>query len=282
MRHTLLFVLLVSFGLSLEAQKFRSDDPLEGEPKPAPAEKAARRNLSDVYDFFSHTLDTPGELNRNQREPIPAQAVNTLGEPMQGAWWVKRHYYTPMSIEQLISGPGSAHPPSAEGPWTVVGAKTEGITPGFVMLDANQQLYFIKFDPRTNPEMATGADHVSIRLVHALGYHVPENYVVEFSENMLVLGEDVTLADRLGRRRRMTHRDLNEMLLKVPKQKDGRFRATASRAFDCSVFDGKYVTGDIDDSYLERLSFNRSDEMKLRRDVELGNDQTILDLHNHA
>jgi amidophosphoribosyltransferase len=56
----------------------------------------------------------------------------------------------------------------------------------------------------------------------------------------------------------------------------------AIRAFDCSVFDGKYVTGDIDDSYLERLSFNRSDEMKLRRDVELGNDQTILDLHNHA
>ena len=231
MRHTLLlFVLLFSLGLSLEAQKFRPDDPLEGEPKPTHTEKAARRNLSDVYDFFSHSLSTPGELNRNQRGPIPAQGVNTLGEPMQGAWWVKRHYYTPMSLDELISGPGSAHPPSAEGPWTVVGAKTEGITPGFVMLDASQQLYFIKFDPRTNPEMATGADHVSIRLVHALGYHVPENYLVEFSEDRLVLGEDVTVADRLGRRRRMTHRDLNEMLLKVPKQKGGLLRATASRA----------------------------------------------------
>ncbi len=54
------------------------------------------------------------------------------------------------------------------------------------------------------------------------------------------------------------------------------------RAFDCSVFDGKYVTGDIDRSYLERLSFNRSDEMKQRRDADPNYDQTVIDLHNHA
>ncbi len=59
--------------------------------------------------------------------------------------------------------------------------------------------------------------------------------------------------------------------------------------FDCSVFDGKYVTGDIDDSYLERLSLSRSDEMKQRRAADLNNasddrsnDQGIIDLHNHA
>ncbi|MFU8817986.1 MAG: amidophosphoribosyltransferase [Pseudomonadales bacterium] len=53
--------------------------------------------------------------------------------------------------------------------------------------------------------------------------------------------------------------------------------------FDCSVFDGKYVTGDIDDSYLERLSFNRSDQMKQqRRDADFSNDTTVIDLHNHS
>jgi amidophosphoribosyltransferase len=56
--------------------------------------------------------------------------------------------------------------------------------------------------------------------------------------------------------------------------------------FDCSVFDGKYVTGDIERSYLERLSFSRSDEMKQRRDTDHTddntNDQTVIDLHNHA
>jgi hypothetical protein len=149
---------------------------------------------------------------------------------MQGAWWVKRHYYHPMSIQQLVAGPGMDHPPSTQGPWTVVGAKNEGITPGFVMVDSRKELYFIKFDPLTNPEMATGADHISIRLFHALGYHVPENYIVEFSAETLQLGKDVTLADRLGRRRRMTDSDLTTMLLKVPKTAEGRYRATASRA----------------------------------------------------
>ncbi len=52
--------------------------------------------------------------------------------------------------------------------------------------------------------------------------------------------------------------------------------------FDCSVFDGKYVTGDIDDGYLERLSLHRSDEMKKRRDAEISNDSTVIELHNHA
>ena len=39
--------------------------------------------------------------------------------------------------------------------------------------------------------------------------------------------------------------------------------------YECSIFDGDYVTGDIDDAYLERLSFNRNDLMKQRREAEL-------------
>ena len=48
------------------------------------------------------------------------------------------------------------------------------------------------------------------------------------------------------------------------------------------MFDGNYVTGDIDEVYLERLSLHRSDEMKQRRDAELNVDQTVIELHNHA
>ena len=53
------------------------------------------------------------------------------------------------------------------------------------------------------------------------------------------------------------------------------------RRFDCSVFDGNYVTGDIDDGYLDRLSLHRSDKMKQRRDAE-HTDQSVIELHNHA
>jgi amidophosphoribosyltransferase len=53
-------------------------------------------------------------------------------------------------------------------------------------------------------------------------------------------------------------------------------------AFDCSVFDGNYVTGDIDVGYLDRLSLRRSDKMKQSRDAELNPDQSVIELHNHA
>ena len=52
--------------------------------------------------------------------------------------------------------------------------------------------------------------------------------------------------------------------------------------FECSVFDGKYVTGDIDDSYLEQLSLDRNDKMKQHRDAQYTADGNVLELHNHA
>ena len=54
----------------------------------------------------------------------------------------------------------------------------------------------------------------------------------------------------------------------------------AISAFECSVFDGKYVTGGIDQSYLARLSADRNDQIKQRR--ELQRDRTVIELHNHA
>jgi amidophosphoribosyltransferase len=52
--------------------------------------------------------------------------------------------------------------------------------------------------------------------------------------------------------------------------------------YECSVFDGDYVTGDIDDAYLERLSFTRSDHMKQRREADYSGDHSFIELHNHA
>ena len=52
--------------------------------------------------------------------------------------------------------------------------------------------------------------------------------------------------------------------------------------YDCSIFDGDYVTADIDDAYLERLSSQRNDNVKRRREADLSGDQTVIELHNHA
>lgn len=229
MRLAATFVLLAMAACPGLARKFYDDDPLIAEPPPRAVPKAASRKLSDYFDILWHTLATPGERGTLVK-PIPAQGVNTLGDPMEGAWWERRHYWRRMSHAELQRGPGGDRAPALDGKWTVVGAKTEGITPGFTILDRHKRRYFVKFDPPSNPELATGADQIASKLFYALGYHVPENYVVFFSPDILQLGEDVTVSDRAGRKRKMTGRDLAEILMRVHKGRDGRYRATASLA----------------------------------------------------
>lgn len=54
--------------------------------------------------------------------------------------------------------------------------------------------------------------------------------------------------------------------------------------FECSVFDGHYITGDVDDNYLARISASRNDAAKLEREVsEQGESEyASSDLHNHV
>lgn len=53
------------------------------------------------------------------------------------------------------------------------------------------------------------------------------------------------------------------------------------RQFDCSVFNGEYVTGDIDAEYLNRLEQKRNDSAKHgKKDTQLANDAEGIDLHN--
>lgn len=54
----------------------------------------------------------------------------TLGEPMDGPWYMHRHYSKRMPAGGLAPGAGGNTPP-ADGPWTVVKANSEGIMPGF-------------------------------------------------------------------------------------------------------------------------------------------------------
>jgi len=46
--------------------------------------------------------------------------------------------------------------------------------------------------------------------------------------------------------------------------------------FECSVFNGQYVTGDVDHDYLETLSRQRNDESKAERDKRAGQEQHAI------
>ena len=224
-RLAVLGMLLASSPLS--ARKFYRDDPLQAEPRPRSVGSALSRKLSEYYDFFSNTFGHPGE-EQPPTAKIPARAVNTLGEALDSSWYTNRHYANRMTIEELVRGPGGDAAPSLSGPWTVVAAKAEGITPGFTIVDSRGRRYVLKFDPLSNPEIATAADVLVSKFFHALGYNVPDNYIVEFDREQLVLGENVRLADALGREQVMTERNITEILLNVPRTINGRYRGVAS------------------------------------------------------
>lgn len=225
MRTICFILLLVSVS---PAARFYSDDPLEREPTPRSVKDALRRKISDYYDFIMNTFSNPGEGQPKKGSPIVARGINTLGEPMDGDWYTHRHYYKPMSTEALVRGPGNSNAPSTDGKWKVVKAKTEGITPGFEFIDRKGRRYMLKFDPVTNPEIATAPDALVARFFYALGYHVPENYVVYFNRDQLEVGEDVQINNLRGRPRKMTSRDITELLVHVPHDAEGRYRGGAS------------------------------------------------------
>jgi len=54
---------------------------------------------------------------------------------------------------------------------------------------------------------------------------------------------------------------------------------TQARTFDCSVFDGQYVTGDVDEAYLARLLELRNDVSKRKADAV---ENVNIDLHNDS
>jgi hypothetical protein len=209
------------------APRFYPDDPISRMPDPLPVPDAKPRKLSDYYDFFNNLFGHPGEKQRPGR-PMPAQAVNTLGEVPDNDWYTNRHWKRRMSIAELQAGPGNQSAPSTQGTWTVVAAKTEGVTPGFTIRDAQGRRYVVKFDPLQFPEIATSADVVSSKFLYALGYHVPENYIIHFDPSQLEVSPEATITDAQGKKRGMSQRDLVEILLRVPREDDGRIRASAS------------------------------------------------------
>ena len=202
------------------AQTFRTDDPVWVDNDSAvDVQGIAKHKLNDQYDFLIHTFGKPGD-----RTQQPALNINTLGEVPDSSWFQNRHGKTRMSVEDLVRGPNTGSGPSMDGPWFVIGAKTEGITPGFRIRDARGDVYFIKFDPPQNPEMATAAEVISTKFFHAMGYNVPENYLAFFTRQQLRADPKATITDATGRERHLEDLDLDMILGGVHKSQGGQYR----------------------------------------------------------
>ena len=136
-----------------------------------------------------------------------------------------------MSLDEITQGPNTLSEPMS-GPWTVVAGKVDGVTPGLQLADAAGRRFFVKFDPPSNPEMASGAEVVATKLLFALGYHVPENYVVTFGRDELAVASGARFRDTNGKKRPMTSADVDRVLARAARRPDGTYRALASLAVE--------------------------------------------------
>lgn len=158
----------------------------------------------------------------------PAANVNALDETPNSSWFTNRIGLFPMTPGEAALGPGAGMGPDRSGPWTVTGAKTEGVTPGFRIRDPLGDTYLIKFDPPRFEGMASAAAVISGKILHASGYNVPEDGIVTFAREDLVLGEGVEITLEDGEERPMTEADIDRILAEVAVD-EGPIRAIASK-----------------------------------------------------
>jgi hypothetical protein len=226
----LIAVVTITTGLSLTfppgraaVPRFFSDDPIGRDPENQDASGVQERDVSAQYDLIENSF-----LGAGERALKRAENVNTIGEVPDSSWFTNRIGRQPMSVADLVKGPDTGSGP-APGTWTILARKSEGVTPGFTIQDSRGEIYWIKFDPKSNPEMASGAEVVCTKFFHAFGYHVPENYLATFRPEQLVIREGATMKDEDGRPRPLLRDDIDDILEHAAQRPDGSYRVLASR-----------------------------------------------------
>lgn len=173
-------------------------------------------------------LVSPGYHAQKSFGIQPALDVNDFGKVPDSSWFVNRMGRRRLTPLQVLKGPNRSDGP-APGKLVVLSAKTEGVTPGLLVEDGAGARWLAKFDPPGYPELTSAAEAISTRLLHAAGYHVPENHVVRFRLDRLELSPEATTKDRYARKVPLTKSALREMLEALDLEPDGRARAMFSK-----------------------------------------------------
>jgi hypothetical protein len=213
-------------GARAASPRFFSDDPIWRDPESQDASKTQAVDVSDQFDLIENSLLGAGE-ELDQR----ALNINTVDEVPDSSWFTNRigsRASGPLDVAAIARGPDTGTGPAA-GRWTITSRKSEGVTPGFTIKDSTGEIYWIKFDPKGFPEMASGAEVISTKFFHAFGYHVPENYLATLNPANLDIAPDATMKDEDGRRRKLTQDDIDDIFEHAARQPDGSYRVLASR-----------------------------------------------------
>ncbi|MEW6363366.1 MAG: hypothetical protein AB1714_01865 [Acidobacteriota bacterium] len=205
--------------------KFYADDPLLEEPDTQDAGAVQPWEITPLYNGIINTFSRPGDKTQNVR----AQNVNTLDEVPDSSWYTNRIGSRPIATEDVAKGPDTCDGPGP-GPWTVISAEDDGLTPKIRIRDSDGRAWHLRFDAQGYPAMATGTQVVVTKLIWALGYNVPESHIASLRPEDLVVGRDAVLTVISGRTRPMKTQDIGFVLRTAPRDRDGAYRVVASQA----------------------------------------------------
>jgi hypothetical protein len=220
-----LIIAVSSLTLGAQKQRFYPDDPIWREPVTQDVKDAVRYEPDLAYQTIENLFWRPGDKLLGQR----AKDINTVDEVPDGPFYVNRAGRMPLTPAIVARASNTGNGP-APGKWTVVSAKSDGVTPGFTIRDSANQLWFIKFDPPGWRGMATGSEIVAAKLFWAAGYHTAEYHIGALVPSNLVIGKDTKITPPGEMPRSMNEGDISWLLSRADKDPDGSYRVILSKA----------------------------------------------------
>jgi len=268
MKATTVIVLCAAFAAcrsspELPAARFANAPPVTAvnDRRDVAKPPATRVFYPAIYNFdgvLGRRLPRALELPRRQR----ALGVNSIDEVPDSTWFTNRNGARPLSLDEVRTGPLTTDSPELHRPWTVRSTKAGGASIGFMITDARGIKYLLKFDDAGSPEIETAFDVIVDRLLWAAGFNVPEDQIVYFRDDDLVVAPDAVVKDADGSASgRLDREGLERRLAQVDHGKDGRIRGLVSRWIAGKTLGGHPGEGVRDDDPNDRIPH------ELRRDL---------------
>ena len=242
------------------APRFYPDDPIAREPDSQDASKAKVYEIEQMFEMVRNLFVTP------DYKPSGARAgnINTIDEVPDSSWFTNRVGARPVTIEELVKGPIVGAPPDPSR-WVLTREKTTGAHPGFTAMDGKGETWFLEFDPPYFAEGATGAVEVATKIFWGLGYNQVESFLTTFDPKKASIDPKATLRRPSGKRTAFRQDDVNAILERVHKNKDGTYRVIAGRLIGGKILGNFTFDGSRTDDPNDIVPHERRRELRALR-----------------
>ncbi len=223
---------------STQSPRFYPDDPIARVPESQDASKAAPYDASQIFELTYNLFVNAGYKPSGLR----AKNLNTIDEVPDSSWFTNRVGTRAFTNDELVRGANVGEPPDPS-KWVLIREKTAGAHPGFTAMDAKGHTWFLEFDPPEFADGATGAVAIATKIFYALGYNQVESFLTTFDPKNTTIDPKATVRRPNGKRTPFTHDDMNAILERVARRKDGSYRVIAGRLLPGKILGGFQYAG---------------------------------------